>query len=135
LNGQPIGTPICFESTFSQVVSKFVRQGARLICVITNDAWFDGTAGPAQHAAMAVFRAIENRRWVIQAANTGVTEIITPQGHLRSRLPEAEPGVLIDTVYLRDDATFYLRFSDVFVWLCGVVLVGLVVVQQRPRAD
>jgi apolipoprotein N-acyltransferase len=117
------------------MVSKFVRQGARLICVITNDAWFDGTAGPAQHAAMAVFRAIENRRWVIQAANTGVTEIVTPQGRLRSRLPEAEPGVLIDTLRLRDDATFYLRFGDVFVWLCGAALVGLVAVRRPPRAD
>jgi apolipoprotein N-acyltransferase len=84
---------------------------------------------------MAVFRAIENRRWVIQAANTGVTEIVTPQGRLRSRLPEAEPGVLIDTLRLRDDATFYLRFGDVFVWLCGAALVGLVAVRRPPRAD
>jgi len=126
LNGQPIGTPICFESTFSQIVRRFVRLGAKLICIITNDAWFDGTVGPAQHAAMGVFRAIENRRWVIQAANTGVTGIITPQGRFLRRLPEREPGVIVDTVYLCENQPFYLRFGDVFMGLCGMALVGWV---------
>lgn len=126
LNGQPVGTPICFESTFSQIVRCFVRLGAGLICIITNDAWFDGTAGPAQHAAMGVFRAIENRRWVIQAANTGVTGIITPQGRFSRRLPEREAGVIVDTVYLRNDRPFYLRFGDVSMGLWGVIVVGLV---------
>ncbi|MEW6202700.1 MAG: apolipoprotein N-acyltransferase, partial [bacterium] len=71
---------ICFESVFAQISREMVRRGAELLMVLTNDAWFKKTHAADQHAAMAVFRAIENRRYVIQGASSGVSVIVDPYG-------------------------------------------------------
>ena len=77
-----IGTPICFESTFPAPARGFVRNGADLLVTVTNDAWFSGSSELLDHFAFAVFRAVENRRWVIQAANGGISGAIDPRGRI-----------------------------------------------------
>ena len=73
-----VGVVICFESIFPDVTRALVRNGAQILTVITNDAWLDGTAGPAQHAVHSVLRAVESGRWVVRAANTGPSMVIDP---------------------------------------------------------
>lgn len=121
------GTLICYEIIFPGMVRKFYVKGGDFMVTITNDAWFGKTAGPYQHFNMAVFRAIENRKPVIRAANTGVSGFIDSNGRIRSSTPLFERGVLTDTIRTDRTMTFYTKYGDLFVFLCIVVAIVLLI--------
>ncbi len=120
----PVGVAICFESIFPDVTRTLVRNGAQILAVVTNDAWFDGTAGPAQHAAYAVLRAVESGRWVVRAANTGLSMVIDPTGRVRATIPAGLEGVLSTPVAMVSVLTPYARRGDLFVWAGLLVLLA-----------
>lgn len=130
-----VGVAICFESIFPQVARDLVRGGAEVLAVITNDGVLAGpsrfgrAAGPAQHAAHAPLRAVESGRWVIRAANAGVSMIIDPTGRVRASSPAGKVTALVDRVALSQRLTPYARWGDVF---AGAVLVALGVL-SLPR--
>jgi len=105
-----IGTPICFESTFPGPARAFVRERARILAVVTNDAWFVGSSELAAHFATAVFRAVETRRYVIQAANGGVSGIIDPRGRVLAAT--TDEGIVRGTAFERTDQSLYARWGD-----------------------
>jgi apolipoprotein N-acyltransferase len=111
-----VGVAICFESIFPEVSRALVGRGAQLLAVITNDAWLDGTAGPAQHAAQAVLRAVENGRWLVRAANTGISMIVAPTGAVRAIAPAGQEAVLTAAVMMVQPPTFYAKRGDLFMW-------------------
>ncbi len=121
----PVGVAICFESIFPDVTRTLVRGGAQILTVITNDAWFDGTAGPAQHAAHAVLRAVESGRWVVRAANTGLSMVIDPTGRLRGMVPAGQEAVLIAPAAVVSAPTPYARRGDLFAWAGLIVLLAV----------
>jgi apolipoprotein N-acyltransferase len=108
----PFGVVICYEGIFPELVRDFVRNGARVIVNITNDAWFGRTSGPLQHLAMYSFRAVEHRTSVVRAANTGVSAFIAPSGQITRRLGLFERDVMTMPVALRARTTLYTRFGD-----------------------
>jgi len=110
----PFGVVICYEGIFPALVRRFVKDGARLMVNMTNDAWFGRTSGPLQHLAMYPFRAVEHRTAVVRAANTGVSAFIAPSGRIMERLELFERGNLIARVPLRRGETVYTRWGD---WL------------------
>lgn len=112
-----IATPICFESIFPRIGRSFAQNGADLIVVITNDAWFKTSWALPQHFSKAVFRAVETGRDVVQAANSGVSGVIDAQGRIRSQSGINERTVLGGTVRPRDRETRYTRWGD---WLIGL---------------
>lgn len=118
------GTPICFESTFPLPSQKLTQNGAQALMTVTNDAWFDESSELITHFASAVFRAVENRRWVIQSANGGISGIVDPRGQIVEWV-NAE-GVLSGGILLRDDRSFYTRHGDWIVLLAACLLVGIV---------
>ena len=71
-----VGIPICYELLFPDLVRRFATDGAQVLFAITNDAWYGTTSAPHQHLAMAAFRAVENRRYMVRAANTGITAVV-----------------------------------------------------------
>ena len=85
IRGQAFGTLICYESIFPNLSRKLVRNGAKLLVNVTNDHWFGETSAPRQHMEMAAFRAIENRRPILRAANSGFSGLIDASGRIRSR--------------------------------------------------
>ncbi len=127
--GGPIGVAICFESIFPDVTRVLVRNGAEVLAIITNDAWFDGTSGPAQHAAHATLRAVETGRWVIRAANTGISMVIDPAGRVTAAAPAQQQAVLVGRLAPNRALTFYARWGDLFAW----TVVGSFVVLAAPR--
>jgi apolipoprotein N-acyltransferase len=127
-----IGVAICFESVFPDIARRSVLQGANLLAVVTNDAWFDGRTAPAQHAALAPFRAIEAGRYLIRAANQGISAIYDPHGRVLGALPMGTPGVLTARVAPIAGLTAYARIGDAFGW--GVTLVAARLVLPRLLA-
>lgn len=124
-----VGVAICFESIFPQVTRALTANGAELLAIITNDAWFDGTAGPAQHAAQAALRAVETDRWIVRAANTGISTLIDPRGAVRSVAPVAEEATLSGRVSLRGSTTWFVRWGDL---LAQAAVLGAVLL-AAPR--
>lgn len=104
------GTPICFESTFPSPSRQLVKNGAQLLVTVTNDAWFDESSELAAHFSCAVFRAIENRRWLIQSANGGISGIISPRGEILSSL--SVEGILVGDIRLLSEESLYTRWGD-----------------------
>jgi apolipoprotein N-acyltransferase len=80
-----IATGICFEDVFPRLTGKFISKGANVYVNITNDGWYLKSAGAYQHFAHSVFRAVENRIYVIRAANTGISAIISPYGRIEKK--------------------------------------------------
>jgi apolipoprotein N-acyltransferase len=123
-----LGTFICYESVFPNFVRQFVSGGAEVLVNISNDGWFGRTAARAQHLSMVRMRAAENRRWILRAANDGITATVDPAGRLRGSLPlYAESVSYTGFSYLRE-RTLYTRWGDWFPLVCalaaGVALVA-----------
>ena len=118
-----IGVLICFEAIFPELSRAHVRKGANILVNLTNDAWFGMTSAPYQHLSMAVFRAVENKRPMIRAANTGFSAFIGPQGKITSVGSLFNEEILKATLDIskKPPLTFYTRFGDVFA-LCLFVI-------------
>lgn len=126
-NGVRLAPLICYEDLMPEVAREFVaRKGAMLLINVTNDAWFGNTAAPWQHARLAQWRAIETRRAMVRATNTGLTSVINPMGELVESIPAFTPGVLTSDVPLMEVKTFYVRFGDWFAWLATSISVVII---------
>jgi apolipoprotein N-acyltransferase len=116
----PLGdfaTLICYEVVFPGLVRKFYAPGGDFIVNITNDAWFGRTTGPYQHFSMAVFRAVENRKPLIRAANTGISGFIDSSGRIISQSPLFERLVLTHAVKTDSTKSFYSKYGDLFTYI------------------
>lgn len=105
---------ICYESVFGDYTTGYTRgpEGANLIAIITNDGWWGETDGHRQHLAYARLRAIENHRYVVRSANTGISAVINARGDVLQQLPWWKPGWLRLRVALHNEQTFYMRYGD-----------------------
>ena len=134
-HGLKFGTMICFESTFSQMGRRFAREGADFLTVVTNDAWYGMSAGPAMHYRVSLLRAVETRRWVVRCANTGISAFIDPQGREQQRLELGQEGTLAQTIVIPREApvTLFMRMGNMWLWGVAVGL-GALGVKARKRA-
>ncbi len=125
-----IGMLICFEDVFPELARESVQSGANLLINITNDGWFKESHEQMQHAANAIFRAVENRVPLVRCSNNGYTCVIDPTGRISASLEDAGNiyvrGMKVAEVKLYNrPPAFYTRYGDVFAMLC-LALTGLV---------
>lgn len=113
-----IGIQICYEVIFPGLSRALVKNDAALLINITNDAWFGTTSGPYQHFSMTIFRAVENRRALARAANTGISGFIDPVGRILTSTPLLEEAALTRPLPMLRLITFYTRFGDLFALAC-----------------
>ena len=128
LQGVPfrIGTAICYESAYGEHFGKFVKNEAQLMSVITNDGWWGNSPGHKQHFMMSKMRAVETRRTILRAANTGISAIIDERGDAHQQTKYDTRLALRDNVVPNDTLTFYVKHGDYLARLC-VALTALIV--------
>ncbi|MCC7417999.1 MAG: apolipoprotein N-acyltransferase [Acidobacteria bacterium] len=131
LGQHPISTAICYEIVYPDLVRQFVRGGSELLTTITNDAWFGPTSAPYQHFAQASMRAIEEGRYLVRSANTGISGIVDPYGRVLVQTPIFEPAVRVGEVRLLTSATVYSRIGDVFAYASALATAVLLVASRR----
>ena len=128
-----LGTAICYEVIFPDLVREFVAGGAKLMATLTNDAWFGLSSAPKQHFSMVVFRSIENRVSFIRAANTGISGFISPSGRILKTSKLFEAAALTEHLPIYSTRSFYTRFGDLFVKVCGIISLVLIVTRIRRK--
>ena len=126
-DGIGIGGLICFDSIYESLAYDSVREGAEIICISTNDSWFSDSAALYMHNAQAQLRAIENGRYIVRAANTGISTVINSRGEVMGRLEPLVEGNLYETVYARSDKTLCSVIGNSFVYLllAGVAVLAV----------
>ena len=133
VDGHAIGGYICYEAIFPALVRRFTARGAELLVNVTNDAWYGTTSAPQQHLAMAAFRAVENRRYLVRAANTGISAVVDPWGRVLEATALFEQAVLVREVPFVAETSFYARHGDVFARGCAAVAAALLAASWRRR--
>ncbi|MFQ5442849.1 MAG: apolipoprotein N-acyltransferase [Thermodesulfobacteriota bacterium] len=118
-NDISVGTVICYEAIFPDLTRRFVKNGAGLLVNITNDAWFGRSSAPYQHFEMAALRAVENRVFLLRAANTGISAVVGPAGRVRKKSAIFTGALIVERVGVKKGPlTFYTRFGDIFAYIC-----------------
>jgi apolipoprotein N-acyltransferase len=129
-----LGVLICFDLDFSKVSRNLVKKGAHLLVVPTFDAFTWGKVQHLQHSAMSSMRAVENGRYLIRAASSGTSQIITPAGAIIDEIPSRDVGAIQGRVKLQVRNTIYTRYGYLFPWLCLVFLLGFIVFQNPHKS-
>ena len=116
-----LAVTICYENIFPALVRESVLEGADIICNLTNDAWFGRTSASKQHFSASCFRAVETRRPVIRAANTGISGAVDTRGRITYQSPLFDSLAAKVEVFKGVETSFYLKYGDVFAWFCIVI--------------
>lgn len=103
---------ICYESVYGEYLSGYVRHGANVIFIMTNDGWWDNTAGHKQHLKFASLRAIETRRSIARSANTGISGFVNQRGDILQATNYGVEAAVRGNVLLNEEVTFYVKWGD-----------------------
>ncbi len=126
-HGYIIAPAICYESIYGEYMSRYVRNGANLICIITNDGWWKNTPGHKQHKDYARLRAIETRTWVARSANTGISCFIDPSGNIINPQPYNTMAAIKLSIPVDDHpSTFFVKHGDILSKLMIVISILLI---------
>ena len=116
-----VGVPVCYESVYGEYCTGYVKMGARMLAVITNDAWWGDTPGYKQHLSYSCLRAIETRRDIARCANTGISAIIDQRGEILSSTGWWQRCTLTGQVNLSSRTTFFVRHGDLVGLACVIL--------------
>jgi apolipoprotein N-acyltransferase len=112
---------ICYESIYGEYVGSYIKKGANLISIITNDGWWGNTAGHKQHLAYAKLRAVETRCWIVRSANTGISAVINANGEILNSFDWNKEGTIKYSVPLNNTKTFYVLHGDYLYKICSII--------------
>ena len=138
-DGYFIGSLICFDSIYENLVIDSTNDGANLIALSTNDSWFSDSAGIYMHNNQARLRSIENGRFTARSANTGVSTVISSTGEQLLMIPPLTEGASACEVSLLSYSTLYSYIGNLFVYLCLIAALSpavyeIIIFVKRKRA-
>ncbi len=131
IGSRQVSTAICYEIVYPDLVRRAVNGGSALITTITNDAWFGRTSAPYQHFAQASMRAIENGRYMVRAANTGISGIVDPYGRVSARTAIFEQTSIVGEARFITGRTLYSLVGDTLAYASALVTALMLVVVRR----
>ena len=126
-----LGVLICYESIFPNLARQEVDAGANVLVNITNDAWYGRSSAPYQSFSMSILRAVETRRSLVRAANTGISAFVDPVGRVMEESPIFESLSLSAAVPIMEEKTIFTRFGYLFAPVCLFLFVFMFVVWRR----
>ncbi|MFC2101828.1 apolipoprotein N-acyltransferase [Bacteroidota bacterium] len=124
----PVAPIICYESAFGEFFAEFVRNGAQVMIIITNDGWWGNTPGHRQHYAFVHLRAIETRRSIARSANTGISAFIDQRGDAHDVTAYWVPAVIKGSLNASSDFTFYVKYGDYIARIAALLTVLLLLI-------
>ena len=130
----PVGTPICFENAFPGIERELVLRGAGFLTVLTNNASYERTALSRQHVQLSQMRAVEDGRWVVHAAVSGISAFVDPSGTVVAQAGLFQPAILRHTIRSSDTRTWYVRLGDWVPRLSALFVLALFLVPPRGRS-
>lgn len=136
VEGHMVSTAICYEVTYPQLAREAVRQGSEMLTTVTNDAWYGESSAPFQHFEMAAMRAIEQGRYLVRAANTGISGIVDPYGRVVIKTNLFETVAVVGEARFVQAKTVYATIGDLAAYLSAAITalaVGLALTRHRAR--
>ncbi len=131
------GSLVCFDSIYPELARSSVAEGAEILLLSTNDSWYKDSTAVYQHNRHAVLRAVETGRYVIRAANTGVSSVIGPAGEIKESLGPLQTGYITSEAVYLSGRTLYTVAGDVLLWLslgyATVVILIAIIKYARGR--
>ena len=131
VRGHMVSTSICYEIVYPNLVRNFALGGSELLTTITNDAWFGPTSAPYQHFAQASMRAIEEGRYLVRSANTGISGIVDPYGRVLAKSEVFETAVIVGEARFLKGRTIYMGIGDVFAYASVALTAALLLLARR----
>jgi apolipoprotein N-acyltransferase len=128
-----VTTGICYEAVFPHLAREAVQAGSQLLTTITNDAWYGTSSAPFQHFEQASMRAIEQGRYLVRSANTGISGVVDPYGRAIVRSELFVPATLTAEVRLLMPWTLYARIGDAFAYACLALTVLTLIASLRAQ--
>ena len=128
-----VSTAICYEVVYPDLVRRFVTGGSEMLTTITNDAWFGPTSAPYQHFEQASMRAIEEGRYLVRSANTGISGIVDPYGRVIARTTVFERAVVVGDARFLTTSTFYARHGDLLAYASVLATAALLAFARRVK--
>ena len=132
-SGVKTGVAICYEVVYPWIPRAFAERGAQLLTTITNDAWFGVSSAPYQHFEQASVRAVEQGRYLVRAANTGISGVVDPYGRTIVTTGLFEETAITQDVRLIQSRTIYSYLGDVVAWVCALAAAMVAVTGRRRR--
>lgn len=133
VNDGKIGNIICFENIYPALTRQSTLDGANLLVELTNDSWLETSPAMYQHLSHGVFRSVENGRYLVRSANSGISAVIDNHGKIKSALGINKQGVITETVKLCEGETIYTKTGDVAFYLCCVLALVFLIIQFIKR--
>lgn len=125
--GMKIAPVICYESIYGEYITSYVRKGASLIFIMTNDGWWEDTPGYKQHLAYARLRAIENRRSIARSANTGISCFINQRGDILEATEWWKEATINETLNANQELTVYTKAGNYLARISSFIAVALLI--------
>lgn len=138
-SGIGVTPAVCYETIWGEWIARSVKQGSQFIAIITNDGWWENTAGKDQHLDYAKLRAIETRRWVCRSANTGISAFINQRGDIVQQTKWWVKTAIKQNINLNSELTFYVLHGDYlaitasFLAVIGVIFVLVMGILKRRK--
>ncbi len=128
---------ICYESIYGEFVTEYVKNGANFLAIVTNDSWWGVTQGHKQLLSYAKLRAIETRREIARAANSGISAHINAKGEVEEDTLYGDQTTLFAKIKLYDQETFYVKYGDLWtrisIYILGFLFFYTLIKQIQNR--
>ncbi|MBN2400625.1 MAG: apolipoprotein N-acyltransferase [Candidatus Aminicenantes bacterium] len=133
--GHQLATPICYEVIYPELSRQLIALGGEVIITISNDSWFGKSSAPYQHLAMAVFRSIENRRYLLRSTSNGISALVDPAGRMVYQSPLHKPDQFLASFQYLKQKTIFTRWGYLFPYFCLFLLsaYGLGIIYKKYK--
>ncbi len=122
---------ICYESVYGEYVGEYVKNGANVLAIITNDGWWENTPGYKQHLSYARLRAIETRKNIVRSANTGISCFINEYGEISQATNWWQEAVIKQSVKIINKKTWYVTYGDYIVYVSLLLFIPVFIYHKK----